>query len=644
MKVSYSVILLVIGISIVTASQSILQKLIKTLPQSQQVIKSCTTAIDRSKAALPNYKNIVTTYANIWNDATFPADRSSIQWSGKYTYYALDSFIDSKWKRLNNLCLNCTLFGSADYLSDIAQGALGDCYFLSTATAFAELNSRFEKIFVNPQKNLAGLYAFNVFIRGIPQIVIVDDSIPVGENGKDPVFAGIGNDNSIWGPLLEKAWAKTNANYERIEGGNTNEALCFLQNIPATQMLLEQFNKATLWTKISVADSKNWIITLNTPQSRNQNQDLCKFNLACAHSYSLLSVKTVYNKDRSQQVNLFKIRNPWRKDKEFQGSYKDGSSLWLTEGADGKNYAEQAGLVIADDGVFYMTMDEVLITFVLLEIGEYQENFITSWYDKRNDLTSNANSPSLYKFTLTEATPMYIRAIAYPSRMYPISCKSGQAYLRLALEDASGKRISQIYTNEDSLQFISLVDTPLAAGNYTLKFYPEWTTNHVKDYGIIINAPKNIVITDSLNRTSRLTAHDISSKQLQSKVRATVQQGNNETKSTNQTKTILPDISKNESAYELTGNLDQDIVKIRNSISLNISNEENGLYLQGKQSSFSAGNDQCTVKNNNATGEDEISCGCILGPDTYPKECLLVLLTEVGEGYESSIQLSSSDL
>jgi len=49
--------------------------------------------------------------------------------------------------------------------------------------------------------------------------MVVDDSIPAGTLGKKPVFAGFGSDGSIWGPLLEKAWAKTNVNYEMTEGG-----------------------------------------------------------------------------------------------------------------------------------------------------------------------------------------------------------------------------------------------------------------------------------------------------------------------------------------------------------------------------------------------------------------------------------------
>ncbi|CDW81415.1 calpain family cysteine protease containing protein [Stylonychia lemnae] len=669
MKLSKTFLLIACGVALISASQSRLRNLIKFLPQSQQVTKSCTTAIDRSKAALPDYKKIVTSYANFWNDTGFPADGSSIQWTGtKYTQNELSAYVGNKWERLNNLCADCTLFGSADYLNDIVQGDLGDCYFLAGISAVSEINTRFEKIFVNPNINWAGLYAFNVFIRGIPQVMLVDDSIPAGKYGKKAVFAGIGSDKSIWGPLLEKAWAKTNANYERIVGGNAVETFGFFANIPGQQITLAKLSKEALWTKVTQADSKNWIMALGTPSSKNGDSDTCKFNLACSHQYSLLSVKPLLTSDRTQ-INLFQIRNPWRTDKDFSGSFKDGSAKWLTPGAGGKTFGQQAGLVVADDGVFYMTIDEVTQAFEGIDIGEYNDNFVTSWYDKRNDQVANENTPAVYKFTLTEATPMYIRVMTYPSRMYPKTCINDQALFKLVLQDGSGKEVQTIYYYEYSNLYMSLVDTPLASGTYTLKFYPKWITGQVKDYGIIINAAKDIVITDSQGKTSRLSNHDLSSKQLKPNVKQAPKPA----------KPKLPDITQTGAAYELTGNLDQDIAKIRNSKSLSISNQDDGLYLSGQKSTliggnryglaifvgtlsdeytykgivtvvtkpghtfkFTAGNDKCTVKNKSSTKEDTIECTCLVKPDTYPKECLLVLLTKVGSGYQNSASYSAS--
>jgi len=50
--------------------------------------------------------------------------------------------------------------------------------------AVAEEEERFKKIFVSKEKNNAGLYAFNVYIRGIPRLVVVDDTVPMDRASK----------------------------------------------------------------------------------------------------------------------------------------------------------------------------------------------------------------------------------------------------------------------------------------------------------------------------------------------------------------------------------------------------------------------------------------------------------------------------
>ena len=71
-----------------------------------------------------------------------------------------------------------------------------------------------------------------------------------------------------------------------------------------------------------------------------------------------------------------------------------------------------------------------------------------------------------------------------------------------------------MYYYEYSYLYIDLTETPLAAGSYTLEFYPVWVGIELHDYSIVIDAPKDIQILDSQGRTSRLTAHDLSNKNL----------------------------------------------------------------------------------------------------------------------------------
>jgi len=44
--------------------------------------------------------------------------------------------------------------------------------------AFAEEEKRFKEMFVIQEINDIGIYAFNMYIRGKPTIVVIDDYIP----------------------------------------------------------------------------------------------------------------------------------------------------------------------------------------------------------------------------------------------------------------------------------------------------------------------------------------------------------------------------------------------------------------------------------------------------------------------------------
>lgn len=98
---------------------------------------------------------------------------------------------------------------------------MGNCYFISGIVAFSDKNESFRKVFVVQEANTSGLLAFNVFIRGKPQIVTIDDTIAfLSAEGKViPAFAQIGMDGALFGPLIEKLWAKINGSYEKTTAG-----------------------------------------------------------------------------------------------------------------------------------------------------------------------------------------------------------------------------------------------------------------------------------------------------------------------------------------------------------------------------------------------------------------------------------------
>ena len=108
----------------------------------------------------------------------------------------------------------------------------GNCWFLAGVSALAEDESRVKEIFINEEEHSTngishnGIYGFNFYALMMPVTVTIDDRIPMKKDkpGKT-MYAKIGRDNSVWGPLFEKAFAKLHGSYETLWAGNPAEAL-----------------------------------------------------------------------------------------------------------------------------------------------------------------------------------------------------------------------------------------------------------------------------------------------------------------------------------------------------------------------------------------------------------------------------------
>ena len=58
--------------------------------------------------------------------------------------------------------------------------------------------------------------------------MVIDDFLPLQESSdgsKTTVFTKVGDDNSLWGVLIEKAFAKYWGNYVHIAGGDPSMAV-----------------------------------------------------------------------------------------------------------------------------------------------------------------------------------------------------------------------------------------------------------------------------------------------------------------------------------------------------------------------------------------------------------------------------------
>ncbi len=124
------------------------------------------------------------------------------------------------------------IFGKSLGATDIKQGKLGDCYFLTAIASLAEIRKGqiIKDAFVTKKDNSKHVYITRWNLEGKTQFVSVDDKIP-GNKGKAIMSTTFG-DHDFWPVILEKAFAKIHRSYQNIEEGYPNQVWAALTQAP----------------------------------------------------------------------------------------------------------------------------------------------------------------------------------------------------------------------------------------------------------------------------------------------------------------------------------------------------------------------------------------------------------------------------
>lgn len=154
---------------------------------------------------------------------------------------------------------------------------------ISVASALAEWPDRVKKIFIQQAYVKEGIFAMNLFIKGKPTVITVDDRLP--SNGASPFFAKKSSDSGWWMPILEKAYAKINVNYEIIGFGWMSEAARILTGAPSYMFTSSAYTPANLFNFLDQVDSKQYVLTAASLSNY--------MGLVNGHAYSLLGVYKV---------------------------------------------------------------------------------------------------------------------------------------------------------------------------------------------------------------------------------------------------------------------------------------------------------------------------------------------------------------
>nr|XP_043613886.1 calpain-type cysteine protease DEK1 [Erigeron canadensis] len=266
----------------------------------------------------------------------------------------------SKWMKPteivteNQLGSSPCLFSGDANPSDVCQGRLGDCWFLSAVAVLTEV-SRISEVIITQEYNEEGIYTVRFCIQGEWVPVVVDDWIPCESPGK-PAFATSKKGNELWVSLLEKAYAKLHGSYEALEGGLVQDALVDLTGGAGEEIDMRsaqaQIDLASgrLWSQLLRFKQEGFLLGAGSPSGSDVH--ISSSGIVQGHAYSLLQVREV------DGHKLVQIRNPWANEVEWNGPWSDSSPEWTDRMKHKLKHIPRA-----KDGIFWMSWQDFQIHF-----------------------------------------------------------------------------------------------------------------------------------------------------------------------------------------------------------------------------------------------------------------------------------------
>ncbi|KAM8915943.1 calpain-1 catalytic subunit-like isoform 1-T2 [Spinachia spinachia] len=252
---------------------------------------------------------------------------------------------------------------------DIGQGVLGDCWFLASLAALTFQQEIFEKVVPVDQTfdaKYCGLFHFRFWRFGKWVDVVIDDKLPT-INGR-LLFAHPKDPKEFWPALMEKAYAKVCGSYTDMVAGTLAEAMMdFTGGVHMCVQLSDP--PPDLWELMCRAGQSSSLIGCGTPQGETPDNNILPNGLVQGHAYTVTGMKQVTS--RGKPVKLLRLLNPWGKG-EWTGAWSDRSSLWKTLSAEDRD----ALLSVADDGEFWMTLEDFCKFYADLDICSLSPNFL----------------------------------------------------------------------------------------------------------------------------------------------------------------------------------------------------------------------------------------------------------------------------
>ncbi|CAH2256009.1 Calpain-14 [Pelobates cultripes] len=307
---------------------------------------------------------------NLFEDDAFPADLTSI--GSENLLQNLPPCVT--WKRPHELVKNPQFFADNVSRFKLHQGLTQNCWILAALSSLTLNKDILTKVVPQNQsfqKNYTGIFHFKFWRFGEWIDVVVDDRLPVDENGK-LIFVSCAKNNLFWGALLEKAYAKLCGSYEDMQIGEVSEALVdFTGGVNITITLSKA--PADLWNIMLRAANSG---SLMGCQTHSGPEMIMENGLVAGHAYAVTGIRKVTSKLGAEY--LVRLRNPWGK-VEWNGNWSRRSQKW-----EQLSFKERLLLQKArEDGEFWISNEDFKDNFVELAICKLTPDLISQEYGKQ---------------------------------------------------------------------------------------------------------------------------------------------------------------------------------------------------------------------------------------------------------------------